>query len=238
MNHVKSCSGFRWRCWLRSARPSPSGPARENSAARSPAATARTSPRTRRSLLKDKHDKWDHDVRASPATTATTATRPPRSAGKSAASRTTTSRESATGSARPATRTTGSAPTTTRRSLATGLGYKFIDTERTKFWVQGGPGYRYRQGARYRRTSRRHHLPRRPRLRAPADREHQDHRPVPDRDGCRQHLPAERPRPRGHDHRARSGCGLGYQVRYNTDVPPGIEKTDTLTTLGLLYETK
>ncbi len=28
-------------------------------------------------------------------------------------------------------------------SLAGGLGYKIIDTERTKFWVQGGPGYRY-----------------------------------------------------------------------------------------------
>ena len=31
---------------------------------------------------------------------------------------------------------------------------------------------------------------------------------------------------------------LGYQVRHNTDVLPGIEKTDTLTTVGLLYETK
>src|SRR6185295_11661039 len=28
-------------------------------------------------------------------------------------------------------------------SLSTGLGYKFNDTERTKFRVQGGPGYRY-----------------------------------------------------------------------------------------------
>ncbi len=28
-------------------------------------------------------------------------------------------------------------------TLAGGLGYKIIDTERTKFWVQGGPGYRY-----------------------------------------------------------------------------------------------
>jgi putative salt-induced outer membrane protein YdiY len=27
-------------------------------------------------------------------------------------------------------------------------------------------------------------------------------------------------------------------VRYNTDVLPGVEKTDTLTTVGLLYETK
>ena len=31
---------------------------------------------------------------------------------------------------------------------------------------------------------------------------------------------------------------VGYQYRRNTDVPPGVEKTDTLTTLGLIYETK
>ena len=34
------------------------------------------------------------------------------------------------------------------------------------------------------------------------------------------------------------GLRVGYQVRHNTDVPPGIEKTDTLTTIGLMYETK
>ncbi len=34
------------------------------------------------------------------------------------------------------------------------------------------------------------------------------------------------------------GLRVGYQVRHNTDVLPGIEKTDTLTTVGLLYETK
>ena len=28
-------------------------------------------------------------------------------------------------------------------SLSTGLGYKIVDTERTKFWVQGGPGHRF-----------------------------------------------------------------------------------------------
>ena len=31
---------------------------------------------------------------------------------------------------------------------------------------------------------------------------------------------------------------LGYQVRHNSDVPPGVDKTDTLTTVGLIYETK
>ena len=34
------------------------------------------------------------------------------------------------------------------------------------------------------------------------------------------------------------GLRVGYQIRYNTDVPPGIDHTDTLTTIGLLYETK
>jgi hypothetical protein len=41
--------------------------------------------------------------------------------------------------------------------------------------------------------------------------------------------------------RSRSQAGwaaCGYQVRHNTDVLPGVEKTDTLTTVGLLYETK
>ena len=28
-------------------------------------------------------------------------------------------------------------------SLSTGLGYRIIDNDRTKLWVQGGPGYRY-----------------------------------------------------------------------------------------------
>jgi putative salt-induced outer membrane protein len=34
------------------------------------------------------------------------------------------------------------------------------------------------------------------------------------------------------------GLRVGFQVRYNTDVAPGIEKTDTLTTVGLIYGTK
>ena len=34
------------------------------------------------------------------------------------------------------------------------------------------------------------------------------------------------------------GLRLAYQVRHNTDVRPAVEKTDTLTTVGLIYETK
>jgi putative salt-induced outer membrane protein len=34
------------------------------------------------------------------------------------------------------------------------------------------------------------------------------------------------------------GLRVGYQVRHNSDVAPGVEKTDTLATVGLIYETK
>jgi putative salt-induced outer membrane protein YdiY len=86
-------------------------------------------------------DKWEH-VAGSPATMAMTEPTRRLSVGKSGASRTI-----------PSTRR----PLVRRGALRgrplqlvrlpgfalTGLGYKFNDTERTKFWVQGGPGYRY-----------------------------------------------------------------------------------------------
>jgi putative salt-induced outer membrane protein YdiY len=31
---------------------------------------------------------------------------------------------------------------------------------------------------------------------------------------------------------------VGYSVRHKTDPPPGVEKTDTLTTINLVYELK
>jgi len=34
------------------------------------------------------------------------------------------------------------------------------------------------------------------------------------------------------------GLRVGYQIRHNSDVPPGVDKTDSLTTVGLIYETK
>jgi len=34
------------------------------------------------------------------------------------------------------------------------------------------------------------------------------------------------------------GLRVGYQARHNTEAPAGTEKTDTLATLGLQYETK
>jgi putative salt-induced outer membrane protein YdiY len=33
----------------------------------------------------------------------------------------------------------------------------------------------------------------------------------------------------------RFGLSLGYGVRYNSDPPPGLESTDTLTTVNLAY---
>ena len=122
-------------------------------------------------------------------------------------------------------------------SLATGLGYRFVDTDKTKFWVQGGPGYR---------------------LSKERDTGNEIDGIIFRGDiGFQQQLTANTKIidrfliETGADNTylqndlglevmmsGSLGLRLGYQVRYNTDVPPGIEKTDTLTTIGLLYETK
>jgi putative salt-induced outer membrane protein len=122
-------------------------------------------------------------------------------------------------------------------SLAGGLGYKFIDTERTKFWVQGGPGYRY---AKIRETN-----------------ESEDGVIFRGDLGFEQQL-TETTKivdrflvEAGSDNTylqndlglevtisGALGLRVGYQVRHNTDVEPAVENTDTLVTVGLLYETK
>lgn len=122
-------------------------------------------------------------------------------------------------------------------SLATGLGYKLIDEERTKLWVQGGPGYRY---AEYRATGESEDGVI---FRGDLGFEHQltDTTKIVDRFLIET----------GSDNTyiqndlglevtiyGALGLRLGYQIRHNTDVTPGLEKTDTLTTLGLIYETK
>jgi putative salt-induced outer membrane protein len=122
-------------------------------------------------------------------------------------------------------------------SLSTGLGYKIIDTERTKFWVQGGPGYRY---AELRDTNESEDGVI---FRGDAGFEHQitDTTKVVDRFLIET----------GSDNTflqndlglevtisGSLGLRVGYQVRHNTDVPADIEKTDTLATVGLIYETK
>jgi len=122
-------------------------------------------------------------------------------------------------------------------SLAGGLGYKIIDTESTKFWVQGGPGYRL---AEVRDTG-----------------ESQDGVIFRGDIGFEHQLTATTKIvdrflvETGSDNTYMQndlglevtitgalGLRVGYQVRHNSDVQPGIENTDTLTTVGLLYETK
>lgn len=122
-------------------------------------------------------------------------------------------------------------------SLSTGLGYKIIDTERTKFWVQAGPGYRF---AEQRDTGESEDGVI---LRGDLGFEHQ----LTDTTKIVERLLVES----GSDNTylqndlglevtitGSLGLRVGYQVRHNTDVLPGVEKTDTLTTVGLLYETK
>jgi putative salt-induced outer membrane protein len=122
-------------------------------------------------------------------------------------------------------------------SLATGLGYKFFDTDRTKFWVQGGPGYRF---AKERETGKsmdglifRGDLGFEQRLTANTKivdkfliEAGSDNTYLQNDLGLEVMMTGA------------LGLRVGYQVRYNTDVPAGIEKTDTLTTIGLLYELK
>jgi putative salt-induced outer membrane protein len=122
-------------------------------------------------------------------------------------------------------------------SLSTGLGYKLIDEERTRLWVQGGPGYRY---AEYRATGESEDGLI---FRGDLGFEHQltDTTKIVDRFLIET----------GSDNTyiqndlglevtiyGALGLRVGYQVRHNTDVTAGLDKTDTLTTLGLIYELK
>jgi putative salt-induced outer membrane protein len=140
-------------------------------------------------------------------------------------------------------------------SLAAGLGYRLIDDERTKLWVQGGPGYRFAK------------------RRGPCV----DAVPPANIYDCRNFAPGDSENSLifrgdlGLDYQLTDttkivdrflvetgsdntyiqndlglevtiygalGLRVGFQVRHNTDVEPGIKKTDTLTTLGLIYEIK
>lgn len=122
-------------------------------------------------------------------------------------------------------------------TLAGGLGYKIIDSEKTKFWVQGGPGYRYAEiqetgetedglifrgdvGFEHQLTATTKVVDR---LLVEAG---SDNTYVQNDLGLEVSITGA------------LGLRVAYQVRHNTDVDPGVEKTDTLTTVGLLYETK
>jgi putative salt-induced outer membrane protein len=122
-------------------------------------------------------------------------------------------------------------------SIAGGLGYRIIDSERTKLWVQGGPGYRYAKiletgetedGVIFRGdVGFDHQLTETTKI---VDRflveAGSDNTYVQNDLGLEVTISGA------------LGLRVGYQVRHNTDVLPGVEKTDTLTTVGLLYETK
>ena len=122
-------------------------------------------------------------------------------------------------------------------SLATGLGYKFFDSDDLKLWLQGGPGYRVSKeretgdtvdGVIFRgnfgyeqKFTANTKLVERFLIEAGSDNTY-----LQNDIGLEVMMSGS------------LGLRLAYEVRYNTDVPPGIEKTDTLTTIGLMYETK
>lgn len=122
-------------------------------------------------------------------------------------------------------------------SLSTGLGYKFFDTEQTKFWVQAGPGYRFAErndtGESTDEVIARGDL----------GLEHQltDTTRIVDRflvESGSENTYMQNDLGLEVTIKGALALRLGYQVRHNTDVPPGVEKTDTLLTVGLIYETK
>jgi putative salt-induced outer membrane protein len=122
-------------------------------------------------------------------------------------------------------------------TLSGGLGYKIIDSERTKFWLQGGPGYRY---AEFNDTGESedgvifrgdlgfdHQLTQTTKV---------VERFLVETGSENTYLQNDL----GLEVTIEGALALriGYQVRHNTDVPPGVDKTDTLTTVGLIYEMK
>ena len=122
-------------------------------------------------------------------------------------------------------------------SLSTGLGYKIIDTERTEFWVQAGPGYRF---AEVRETGESEDGVI---LRGDMGFQHQltDTTKIVDRflvESNSDNTYMQNDLGLEVTITGSLGLRLAYQVRHNTDVRPGVEKTDTLTTVGLIYETK
>jgi putative salt-induced outer membrane protein len=122
-------------------------------------------------------------------------------------------------------------------SLSSGPGYKIINTERTKLWVQGGPGYRF---AELRDTNESEDGVI---ARGDLGFEHQltDTTKIVDRflvESGSDNTYLQNDLGLEVTITGSLGLRLGYQVRHNSDVLPGIEKTDTLATVGLLYETK
>jgi putative salt-induced outer membrane protein len=122
-------------------------------------------------------------------------------------------------------------------SLAGGLGYKIIDSEKTKLWVQGGPGYRF---AKFNDTGESEDGLI---FRGDLGFEHQltDNTKIVDRfliETGSDNTYLQNDLGLEVSMNESFALRLGYQVRHNTDVDPGRDKTDTLATIGLIYETK
>jgi putative salt-induced outer membrane protein len=120
-------------------------------------------------------------------------------------------------------------------SLSTGLGYKIVDTDRTKFWVQAGPGYRF---AEVRETGESEDGVI---LRADMGFEYQltDTTKIVDQfliESGSDNTYVQNDLGLEVTITGSLGLPLGYQVRHNSDVLPEVEKTDTLATVGLIYE--
>jgi putative salt-induced outer membrane protein len=122
-------------------------------------------------------------------------------------------------------------------SLAGGLGYKIIDSEKTKLWVQGGPGYRF---AKFNDTGESEDGLI---FRGDLGFEHQltDNTKIVDRfliETGSDNTYLQNDLGLEVSMNESFALRLGYQVRHNTDVDPGRDKTDTLATVGLIYQTK
>ncbi|MBV6425233.1 MAG: hypothetical protein NAOJABEB_03048 [Steroidobacteraceae bacterium] len=119
-------------------------------------------------------------------------------------------------------------------SATTGVGYRFIDTERTKFYGQAGVGYRQMQDALsgekddeviwrgdlgYERV-----LTSNTKLTDKLIVEAGSTNTFVGNDLALEVKMSER-----------FGLSLGYAVRYNSDPPPGLESADTLMTVNLTY---
>ena len=122
-------------------------------------------------------------------------------------------------------------------SLATGLGYRFVNTDTTKFFLQGGPGYRVSKERDTGKTMdgiifRGDML---------FEQQLTSNTKVIDRfliEAGSDNTYMQNDLGLEVMMSGSLGLRVGYQVRNNSNVPPGIDHTDTLTTLGLLYETK
>jgi putative salt-induced outer membrane protein len=122
-------------------------------------------------------------------------------------------------------------------TAAGGLGYKFVDTEKMKFFVQAGPGYRWAEVATTGQTQDQFIG------RGDLGFEYA----FTESAKIIEHLLVEA----GSDNTYLQndlalevnvyksiGLRLAYQVRYNTETEPGVEGTDTLFVVGLTYELK